>query len=68
MRVMKVKVNSKERETSAENLAQLVDELSLPRQGVAVAVSNRMVPRAEWEGYALSEGLDVIVIKAACGG
>ncbi len=65
---MKVSVNNKERETSSATLAQLVEELALPRQGVAVAVDNRMVPRVEWDGYALSEGLNIVIVKAACGG
>lgn len=65
---MKVTVNNKERETSAGTLAQLVEELGQPRQGVALAVDNRMVPRTEWDTYALSEGLNVVMIKAACGG
>lgn len=65
---MKVSVNNKERETSSATLAQLVEELALPRQGVAVAVDNRMVPRAEWDDYALSEGLNIVIVKAACGG
>lgn len=66
--MMKVSVNNKERETSSATLAQLVEELALPRQGVAVAVDNRMVPRAEWDDYALSEGLNIVIVKAACGG
>ena len=65
---MKVSVNNKETETSAVNLARLVEELGLPLLGVAVAVNNRMVPRAEWDGYALSEGANIVIIKAECGG
>ena len=47
---------------------ELSEELELPRQGVAVAVNNKMVPRTEWEQYALAEGMSVVIIKAACGG
>lgn len=65
---MKVLVNNKEVETGATTLSQLTEELSLPAQGIAVAVNNRMIPRAEWKEYALSEGISIIVIKAACGG
>ena len=65
---MKVSVNNKETETLAINLAQLVEELGLPLLGVAVAVNNRMVPRAEWDGHALFEGANIVIIKAACGG
>ncbi len=65
---MKVSVNSKEVETDAATLAQLIEELSLPAQGIAVAVDNRMVPRAEWPAHVLHESLSVVIIKAACGG
>lgn len=65
---MKVNVNQKPVETASTNLAQLITELQLPQTGVAVGVNNRMVTRADWDGYALSEGLNIVVIKAACGG
>lgn len=65
---MKVSVNNKEVETGATTLSQLTEELSLPTQGIAVAINNRMIPRTEWTEYALSEGISIIVIKAACGG
>ena len=65
---MKVLINNKEVETEAVTLLQLTNELSLPAQGVAVAVDNRMVPRAVWTDYALSEGISIVIIKAACGG
>ena len=65
---MKVLINNKDVETEASTLSQLTNELSLPAQGIAVAVNNRMVPRMEWTNYALSEGISIVIIKAACGG
>ena len=65
---MKVSVNNKDVETGATTLSQLTEELSLPAQGIAIAVNNRMVPRTEWADYALVEGTSIIIIKAACGG
>lgn len=65
---MKVSVNNKEVETQAVNLLQLAEELSLPAQGVAVAINNRMIPRTEWGTQPLNEGAAVVIIKAACGG
>ncbi len=65
---MKVSVNNKEVEAGATTLSQLTEELSLPAQGIAIAVNNRMVPRTEWADYALTEGISIIIIKAACGG
>lgn len=65
---MKLTVNNKAVETQAANLQQLADELALPAQGVAMAVNNRMVPRTEWTSFLLTEGAQVVIIKAACGG
>ncbi len=65
---MKINVNDKSVSTSASTVRQLVAELSLPESGVAVALDNKMVPRTSWETTPLSEGDNVIIIKAACGG
>lgn len=65
---MQVFVNSKAVQTDAGNLSELINQLGLPAVGVAAAVSNKMVPRAEWAECALTEGAQVTVIKAACGG
>ena len=40
---MKISVNNKEVETAAVSISALVEELSLPLQGIAVAVENRLV-------------------------
>ena len=46
---MKVTINNKETETQAKTIRELAQELDLPATGVAVAISNEMVPRDEWE-------------------
>jgi sulfur carrier protein len=35
---------------------------------VAIAVDCRMVPRTEWAETPLSEGADLMIIRAVCGG
>ena len=55
-------------ETTANTLAQLAKEQGLPDKGVAIAIANNMVPRTEWEGRQLSEGDDIVILKAFCGG
>lgn len=65
---MKVNINNKETETQALNVKQLAEELQLPATGVAVAISNTMVPRDEWEQTEITEGADIVIIKAFCGG
>ena len=66
---MRILVNNQETELTAGNtIADLAAQLELPAQGVAIAVNNRMVPRASWGEHALQEGDSLVIIKAACGG
>lgn len=65
---MNVTVNNKTVETGASTLKELASQLELPEKGVAVAVSNKMVPRSEWDNFAITEGVSIIVIRASCGG
>lgn len=65
---MKIKVNDKEVQTSAETLAQLAAEMNLPAKGVAVAINQNMIHRSDWETTPLSDGQDIIIINAVCGG
>ena len=65
---MKVIINNKETETHAKTIRELAQELDLPATGVAVAISNEMVPRDEWENTIITEGADIVIVKAFCGG
>ena len=65
---MKIKINNKEVETAAKTVAELATEQKLPEKGVAIAISNNMVPRTEWNNRLLKEGDDIVILKAFCGG
>lgn len=65
---MDININNKKTSIAAKNLQELAQELHLPEKGVAVAISNQMIPRTEWADTLLAEGADVVIIKAACGG
>ena len=65
---MKVTINNKETETQAKTVKELATELNLPATGVAVAISNVMVHRDEWSIKAITEGSDIVIVKAFCGG
>ena len=65
---MKVRINNNEVETQSTTVAELAQEQKLPEKGVAVAISNEMVPRTEWAQRALKEGDDIVILKAFCGG
>jgi sulfur carrier protein len=53
-------------ETVAAVLARL--DLGLDARGIAVAVDGAVVPRAEWEAFALPAGARVEVLTAMQGG
>ncbi|MCD8302791.1 MAG: sulfur carrier protein ThiS [Prevotellaceae bacterium] len=65
---MEIKINDKTAQTDATTLKELVEELQLPANGVAIALDSKMVQRACWADTPLKEGANVIIIKAACGG
>lgn len=65
---MTISINNVPAETNAKNLQELAQEHNLPDRGVAMAISNQMIPRADWADTPLAEGADVVIIKAACGG
>ena len=67
-KIMKVMINNKETETQAKTVKELAQELDLPATGCAVAISNEMVPRDEWENRLIQEGADIVIVKAFCGG
>lgn len=65
---MKININNKPSDTNAQNVAELIKELSMPDRGVAVAIDMQMVQRADWEETTLKENDNVTIIVAACGG
>lgn len=65
---MKLRINGEEREVEAATVAELLRELAAPRDGVAVAVDEEVVPRARHGETALREGQRIEVIRAVGGG
>jgi sulfur carrier protein len=49
-------------------LRGLLEQLGAPDRGVAVAVDAEVVPRGEWETFALADGARVEVLIAVQGG
>lgn len=50
------------------NLAEILESQGILLQGIAVAISNKVVPRAAWIVTYLAEGANVTVVSAVCGG
>ena len=63
-------VNNSPQETAdTQTLTQLLTTLALAEQrGLAVAVNDTVVPRAEWPGHALRAHDRVTIIRATQGG
>jgi sulfur carrier protein len=66
---MRLLLNGAERELpDGSSVADAVLALGAPPSGVAVAVDDDVVPRAEWSGYRLHDGATVEVLTAVQGG
>lgn len=67
---MNIIFNQKEYSSASEHLtiAGLLNEKQLQTAGLAVAVNNKVVRKTDWESTTLTEGDEVTVITAVCGG
>lgn len=65
---MKIRLNGENVETQAQTVAGLIEELQFPSQGVAVAVNEIVVPRAQHPFHQLQEGDQIEIIRAVQGG
>jgi sulfur carrier protein len=65
---MKITLNGEASETSVETVAQLLESLQISPTGVAVAVNQSVVRRAEHPQFRLHEGDAIEVIRAVQGG
>lgn len=65
---VRIRLNGAERETEASTVANLLEELALPRQTVLVEINGDAPGRETWETVALREGDAVEVLRVAAGG
>lgn len=66
---MRVEINH--HEITLADLCTLSEALAkegLDGPGMAVAVNNRVVPKTDWDKFALKDGMKITVIRAVCGG
>ena len=64
---MNIYLNGKAIECKASNIAQLHAEMGLPPM-VAIALENKVIPKAEWEHTPLTEEDHLVIIRMAFGG
>ncbi len=66
---MKATINGESREIDAETtLARLLREFGVPPEGTAVAINDRVVPKAEHVAHRVREGDRIEIIVAVAGG
>ncbi|MCO4747650.1 MAG: sulfur carrier protein ThiS [Proteobacteria bacterium] len=66
---MRVVVNGEERELAeGTTVTELLTSLELDRNGIAVAVDRRVVPRSKHPSTALQDGESIEIIRAVGGG
>lgn len=66
---MKITINDTVYEAKpSSSLRSFLVEAGLPTEGVAIALSECVVPRSEWETVMLEDGMAFIMIQAVSGG
>lgn len=66
---MTITINNSTTEISAgDTLDKVLADMGMPAAGIAVAVDNKVVPKAQWPHTLLHEGARLTVIRAVCGG
>ncbi len=65
---MKIQINGREKELSASTVAELVEQLGLKGDRVAIELNRDIVPRAKWRETPLHEGDKVEMVHFVGGG
>jgi len=65
---MRIQLNGKEKVTEALYLGDLIKELQVSTEGLAVAVGKEIISRSNWDTFSLNENDEIILISATRGG
>ena len=66
---MNILINSKPLEVKeGSSLADLAVQLELPKDGIAIAIDYKVVPRSIWGNTILEENIELMVLEAVSGG
>ncbi len=63
-----VKVNNEEVESQAANLAELLKQLDISKDSIAVAVNKYVIRKNNWESYKLKHRDNITIITPTQGG
>ena len=65
---MKIRLNGTEREVRAATVADMIAELQLPTERIAVERNKQIVRKADWAAAALADGDQIEVVHFVGGG
>ena len=65
---MKIRLNGTEREIRAATVAEMIAELQLPTERIAVERNKQIVKKADWSSAALQENDQIEVVHFVGGG
>ena len=66
---MYIKVNNETQEITAEtSVQQLVEQLQISTNGIAIAINNTVVKKTDWTSTFLKNQDDLLIIKSTQGG
>lgn len=64
-----IKINGEsQEEKDGQTVLDLAQNLSLPKNGVAIAISGKIVKKNEWGTTILNDGDELTIVNAAYGG
>ena len=67
--MIRIKVNDIQKELSNNlTIVELVEQLQIQSNGIAIAINNNVVKRDDWVSVALQNNDDVLIIKSTQGG
>lgn len=68
---MELKINNqiKQFEQNVPNVQALLDlEIPLKQNGIAIAINNTVIPKANWNSHPIQETDEILIISATQGG
>ena len=66
---MYIKVNNENQEISENtSIEQLVEQLKISTNGIAIAINNTVVKKSEWNSTIINNNDDILIIKSTQGG
>lgn len=63
-----VHINGEPKTVTAQTIKQLITELNLKREHLAIAVNNSVIPSAEHDMQPIKSGDQIEIIQPVCGG